>query len=267
MSKKVDHYGPQYSNFVTNLYKEIRQETYGSDIGQNGWITQEEQDLFIEWLSLDKEDVLLDVACGSGGPTLRLAERMGCFITGVDIHEDGIKAAKKQAKEKDLTSQSKFMVIDASGKLPFENASFDAVMCIDAINHLPNRLQVLNEWNRVLKSNGKLLFTDPITVTGSLSKEDIEIRSSIGYFLFVADGVDEKLLSESGFNIVHKVDRTENMAQMALKWRNARANKADLLIKAEGKEVFEGQQQFFEVCARLGAHKDLSRFAFYATKK
>ncbi len=78
--------------------------------------------------------------------------------------------------------------MDASDALPFADAQFDALVCIDAINHLPGRLSVLREWRRVVKEDGLILFTDPITVTGLLSNEEIAIRSSIGYFLFTPPG-------------------------------------------------------------------------------
>lgn len=100
MSKAVDHYGSQYGNFITNLYQEIRKEMFGADIGQNGWLTAQEQGLFIEWLNVDPNQTLLDFACGSGGPTLRIAEITGCSVIGVDIHEQGIAAVNQQKQSK-----------------------------------------------------------------------------------------------------------------------------------------------------------------------
>ena len=267
MNEKVDHYGSQYSNFVSELYEEIRKDAFEIDIGQNGWLTADEQDIFIDWLELNGEIHLLDIACGSGGPTLRISEKTGCTVTGIDIHEDGIKAANTQAKSRGLTEKTSFIVSDGSTELPFENETFDAVYCIDAINHLPDRAKVLKEWNRILKPGGRLVFTDPITITGVISKDDIDVRSSIGYFLFAADGADERLLKNAGFEVKHKTDRTENMKEMAEKWKDAREKRAGELIKAEGREAFEGQQIFFKVCEELAKGKDLSRFAFLAVKK
>jgi ubiquinone/menaquinone biosynthesis C-methylase UbiE len=48
---------------------------------------------------------------------------------------------------------------DAGLPLPFADASFDAVVCIDAINHRPDRLGVLRDWHRVLKPGGRIMFT------------------------------------------------------------------------------------------------------------
>ncbi len=87
----VDHYGAQYGHFASKLYAEIRAETFEEDIGQNGWLTADEQDLFLSWLALTPDCSLLDVACGSGGPTLRIATPTDCLVHGVDVHEQLIR--------------------------------------------------------------------------------------------------------------------------------------------------------------------------------
>jgi SAM-dependent methyltransferase len=262
----VDHYGAQYGHFASRLYIQIRAETFGEDIGQNGWLTVEEQDMFLAWLALTPESKLLDVACGSGGPTLRIARITGCRVRGVDIHEQGIAAGRARAKEEDLTERATFEQLDGSQPLPFPDASFDAVICVDAVNHLPNRSRIFEDWARVLRPGGRLVFTDPIVVTGPLTNEEIRIRSSIGFFLFVPAGLDERLLADAGFRVAEAVDRTENMARMAERWHAARAARDAELRRLEGDATFDGQQRFFEVAARLAAERRLSRFAFHARR-
>jgi ubiquinone/menaquinone biosynthesis C-methylase UbiE len=188
---QVNLYGTQYGNFATDLYAEIRRAAVGEDIGQNGWNTAAEQDQFIQWLGLGPSDYLLDVACGAGGPALRLTRLTGCRVTGIDIHEQGIAQARDRAALDELGDWATFEVVDASGSLPFGDATFDVVTCIDAINHFPDRLAVLREWRRVLKPGGRLLIADPITVTGPLTNQEIAIRSSIAFFLFVPPDYDE----------------------------------------------------------------------------
>lgn len=262
----VDHYGAQYGHFASKLYSDIRADAFGEDIGQNGWLTADEQDLFLSWLGLTDDNRLLDIACGSGGPTMRIALETGCRVQGVDVHEQGIAEARARAKEKGLGERAKFDVVDAGKPLSFADGSFDAVICIDAVNHLPNRAQVFEEWHRVLRPGGRLVFTDPIVVTGPLTNQEIAIRSSIGFFLFVPAGFDERLLLDAGFEVVETVDRTENMARMAHRWLSSRERRSSDLRKVEGDETFEGQQRFFEVAARLAAERRLSRIAFHARR-
>src|SRR5262245_60330407 len=79
------HYSAAYGNFASELYAEIRTEAFGEDIGQQSWLSAEEQDRLIDWLDLQPNHRLLDVACGSGGPTLRIVERTGCRVRGIDL--------------------------------------------------------------------------------------------------------------------------------------------------------------------------------------
>ncbi|MEO8701848.1 MAG: methyltransferase domain-containing protein [Kofleriaceae bacterium] len=257
MTDHVELYGASYGNFATQLYADIRRDAFGEDIGQTSWIGAAEQDRFIEWLELRAGTRLLDVACGSGGPTLRIARTTGATVTGIDLHEQGIAKARDQAGE-----GARFEVADAAAPLAFGDASFDAVICIDAINHLANRGAVFAEWRRVLAPGGRLVFTDPIVVTGLLTGDEMRIRSSIGYFVFAPAGIDETLLVAAGFTIERVEDRTENMARLARGWFEARRVREPDLRSIEGADTFAGQQRFLETAAILAEQRRLSRFAF-----
>src|SRR5215475_13957475 len=154
MKPRVAHYDASYHNFQSDLYTEIRREAFGEDIGQNSWHTSDEQDKFIGWLQLTPGKSLLDVACGAGGPALRVAEKTGCSVVGVDVHEQAITTANAVAMEQGKGKIAEFLVADAATSLPFLDGRFDAITCIDAINHLPDRERVITEWKRVLKPGG-----------------------------------------------------------------------------------------------------------------
>src|SRR5262245_23564402 len=102
----VKHYDANYNRFSTDLYAEVRREAFGEDIGQNSWLTADEHDLFIEWLKLTGQSRVLDVACGSGRTTLRIAQRTGCSVHGIDIHAAAIAEAQSSAQQVDLTSRA-----------------------------------------------------------------------------------------------------------------------------------------------------------------
>ncbi|HWU89807.1 MAG TPA: class I SAM-dependent methyltransferase, partial [Kofleriaceae bacterium] len=257
----VAYYDAQYGNLASNLYAEVRGDTFDVDLGQTGWITVEEQDLFIGWLGLSPGTRLLDIACGSGGPMLRIAQQTGCDACGIDLHDRGLAQAAARASSAGLGERVTFRQADASQPLPFPDGSADAIICIDAINHLPDRRATFRDWARLLRPGGRLVFTDPIVVTGPVSHEELAIRSSIGFYLYVPRDLNERLLAESGFEIRTVADRTENMASVARRWHDARARRATALRELEGAQTFEGQQRFFDVTARVAAERRLSRIA------
>jgi hypothetical protein len=118
----------------------------------------------------------------------------------------------------------------------------------------------------VLKPSGRLLFTDPITMTGPLSKEEIVARSSAGFFLFVPADYDRAILEQCGLRILISEDVTESVFQIARKRLLARAAREDTLRKIEGDANFAQQQLFLEVAARVAQERRLSRFLYVAEK-
>ncbi len=260
------HYDANYGNFKTELYTQIRRDAYGEDIGQNSWHTVEEQNRFLSWLELGADKRLLDVACGAGGPALRIAVVTGCSVVGVDIHEQAIVAACSLAVDRGLSEKAEFRVVNASGQLPFPDADFDAITCIDAINHLTDRPRFVAEWIRLLKPNGRLLFTDPITLTGPLTNAEMTVRSSAGMYVFVPPGYDERVLEQAALQVLVAEDVTDNMAVVADRRRAARASRSVELVQIEGETAYRGQQEFLTMAARLADERRLSRFVYVAKK-
>lgn len=267
MPAEVDLYDGHYGHLAAYSQLAVRRETYDEDLGQASWITLAEARECFRLLGLGAGRVALEVACGSGGITCRMALETGAACVGVDINARGIEAARTMAREQNLSSQVSFQVVDAGQRLPFPDESFDAAFCNDSINHLPGRLDVLRDWHRVLRPSGRLLFTDPIVVTGQLTNEEIRVRSSIGFFLFTPVGHNERLLTDSGF-VVHEVrDVTGAVASVSRKWRDAREKRRDALVDLEGQESFESLQRFLDAVHTLASERRLSRYMYLASKR
>ena len=265
MSNQVDLYNSTYGNFQDQVLAEIRRETYGKDIGQNSWITTDEYDTFYGWLNLTPGDHILEVASGSGGPALYLAKKFKCRITGLDINEEGIKTANQTALDAKITD-AKFQIANVDQRLPFDDETFDAVMCVDSMNHFRNRLDYLKEWYRVLKSGNRTLFTDPVVITGPVSNEELAARSNIGFFLFVPLEITKGLIKEAGFKLLRCEDVTGNIELTSGRWHASRQKHREDLVKIEGKERFDGLQKFLSTVHKLTSERRLSRFVFLAEK-
>jgi cyclopropane fatty-acyl-phospholipid synthase-like methyltransferase len=265
VSNRVDLYNSTYGNFQKQVLAEIRRETYGEDIGQNSWITTDEYDTFYSWLNLSPGDRVLEVASGSGGPALYLARKFKCHLTGLDINEEGIKTANQQAADAKIQNAN-FQLADVDQRLPFDDETFDAVMCVDSMNHFRDRLSYLGEWQRMLKAGKRALFTDPVVMTGPVSNEELAARSSIGFFLFVPLEVTKNLIQEAGFKLVRCEDVTGNIELTSGRWHASRQKHRGDLIEIEGEERFDGLQKFLSTVHKLTSERRLSRFVFLAEK-
>ena len=265
MGDEVPLYASAYAGL--DAREQVRRETYGEDLGQSSWMTVDELDHFGEWLELRSGSRLLDVGCGSGGPALHLAEATGASVVGVDVLEEGIAAATAQARARDLDEQATFVRADAGERLPFEEESFDAVLSVDAMCHLPDRRNVLEEWHRVTRPTGRILFTDPTVVTGLVTGAEIADRSAIGVYVFSVAAMNEELLAEAGFDLVSREDLTESTATVARRWADARQHFSEQLVADEGAATFEGVQRFLEASHALARERRLSRYAYLAASR
>jgi SAM-dependent methyltransferase len=263
----MTHYDANYGNFQTELYGQIRREAFGEDIGQNSWLTAGEQDDFLVWLGLSPGKTLLDVASGAGGPALRIADIVGCSVVGIDIHEQAVSTANSVASQRGLSHLAEFQVANATGPLPFVDGSFDAITCVDGINHLPSRRDVVEDWARLLKNGGRLIFTDPATVTGPLTDVEIAIRSSKGFFLFVPPNYDELVIGQCGLRLLLRKDVTANMSEVAERRGAARKSRSAALREIEGDTTYEREQEFLAVTALVARERRLSRFLYVAEKR
>ena len=81
---------------------------------------------------------------------------------------------------------------------------------------------------------GRVLFTDPVVITGLVTNEELATRSSIGFFLFAPPGVNEHLIGEAGLALVRLEDGTENAARISTRWHDARAQDRDALVAISG---------------------------------
>jgi SAM-dependent methyltransferase len=264
---RANFYSAQYARIDSELAAEIRREVFGEDIGQESWRSAAEQAEITGLLGLTSESRVLDVACGAGGPSLALVERTRCQITGLDIQPEGIAHANSLAAERGIADRATFAVVDCGGRLPFQDNTFDAVLCIDAIGHLQDRFEALSEWGRLLRKGGRLVFTDPLVLTGVVAKSEIDDRLALGSnAFFVPPGLNEEAVRAAGLALLARKDRAGAVAEIGSRWHAARLRRAAILKREEGEESFERRQRMLATSAELARSGRLSRF-FYAAEK
>ncbi len=266
MAKRIDLFDSTYSHFTKQVLEAIRKETFGRDIGQNSWTTIDEYDRFLSWLDLLPEHHVLEVASGSGGPALYVVSHAGCRVTGIDANEAGVATATQSAADSNQADRITFTVANANSPLPFDDDSFDAILCIDSMNHFPDRLKVFQEWRRTLRPGRRAVFTDPVLITGPVTNDELALRSSIGLFLFVPLGFNEQMIEAAGFRLIRQEDATANAAMVSGRWHKSRERHKDALVKIEGEKRFAGLQQFFAAVHRLTTERRLSRIVYLVEK-
>lgn len=107
-------------------------------------------DKFIDW----QGQTVLDLGCAGGFMAEALNDR-GAQVTGIDPATEAISAAQSHA---DATGRDIRYDIGKGEALPYRDASFDAVVCVDVLEHVEDLNQVIVEVQRVLRPGGVFLF-------------------------------------------------------------------------------------------------------------
>ena len=112
---------------------------------------------------------VLDLCCGEGHNTRILAKK-GAKVTGIDFSPRQIELAKQEEKKEKLSI--KYLVMDAANLTELPDSYFDLVTCFMALQDIENYRKAVSETSRVLKPNGRFIFSIPhpcfekITVNG-----------------------------------------------------------------------------------------------------
>jgi len=114
-------------------------------------------DWYVEYLL--PSDLVLDVGCANGAHTVKAARRAR-RVVGVDYDVGQLRIATATARALGLRNVQVF-AWDLTRAFPFPDASIDAVLFLDVIEHLHPRVQVLTEIRRVLRPSGRLLVSGP----------------------------------------------------------------------------------------------------------
>lgn len=115
----------------------------------------------LEALAMRPGERVLDLACGPGTLTLRLAEAVGPggMALGVDLAPGMIEVARREADARGLKAEFRLMDVEA---LDLPDAGFDAAACGHGLQFCPDLNRALREARRVLKAGGRLAATVPV---------------------------------------------------------------------------------------------------------
>jgi 2-polyprenyl-6-hydroxyphenyl methylase / 3-demethylubiquinone-9 3-methyltransferase len=137
----------------TEVYEELGENWYEATDDPVALLRAESL-LLGQWVCsrLSARSNVLDIGCGGGFLSNRLAQE-GHTVTGIDLSADSLRVARNH----DSTGQVRYARGDAY-ELPFEQQSFDAVCCMDFLEHVEDIGQVIHEASRVLRAGGLFFF-------------------------------------------------------------------------------------------------------------
>lgn len=111
----------------------------------------------LPFLNAAKVKTVLDLGCGTGNDVLRLVQQ-GFTVTGLDFSDEAVRQGREKSEKLGLDAQ--FVVADMAKPLPFNKATFDAVMSNVAIHMFSDRItrELFKEIRRIIRPNGLFVF-------------------------------------------------------------------------------------------------------------
>ena len=154
---KFSHKGTEKKTLVTKLFNDIAKSydffnhffSFGIDYY---WRSR-----LVKKTSVSKKHLVLDVATGTGDVAFNMAPKAK-HVTGLDIASEMIKIANQKNNKKKFDNID-FIVGDGE-TLPFDDKSFDIITISFGFRNIANQEKALQEFNRVLKDDGRLLILE-----------------------------------------------------------------------------------------------------------
>jgi sarcosine/dimethylglycine N-methyltransferase len=110
---------------------------------------------------------VLDVGSGVGGPARFLAATYGCRVSGVDLSEPFVEAARYLTERTGLEDLVSFQTGSALA-LPFAGGRFDVVLLQHVAMNIADRAQLYHEIRRVLRPGGRFATYDVVSNNGEV---------------------------------------------------------------------------------------------------
>ena len=162
-------------------------------------------------LSVGKDDHILDIGCGIGGPARYMARRFGCRVTGIDLTPEFCEVGRRLTRSAGLADRVEIREGSALD-LPFADATFDGAYCQNVSMNIAERARQHAEAFRVIRPDGFLALSEL-----ALAEPDAQVTYPVPWS---SDGVHSYLetaeetvrsLSAAGFEILSCLDNTEKL--------------------------------------------------------
>ncbi len=141
--------------FYNTLPGDIDEKAFNSDMLVQRYFQRRKTESIKNSLSVEKNDVLIDIGCGSGVQIKELGKTGYFLAIGIDVNLNAIRFARERSLPK-----TEFIIAD-SQFLPIKSSRADKIICAEVIEHITNPQHLVNEIARVLKKGGSVVITTP----------------------------------------------------------------------------------------------------------
>ena len=186
---------------------------------------------------------VLDVAAGMGGPARYLAHNYGCRVTGIDLTESRVAGARRLTELTGLSDRVSFRAANALDN-PFGDETFDVVIGQEAWCHIPDKARLIGECVRVVKSGGRLAFTDILEGRGLSPEDRAELAQGMGY-ADLASLADYRALLEAAGCVVEEAE------DLSARWAVILRQRLEMYRGLEGQTVARFGQATFDRWDRI----------------
>jgi SAM-dependent methyltransferase len=144
------------SRIEERIWREVYGAEYPEGLDPHSFLSRSELDRFVGDLALRPGQVLVDLGCGRGGPSLWVAAATRAHLVGVDIAVNALEAARARAAAMHADAEFRQGSFEATG---LRDETAHAVMSVDALLFTPSKTDALVELRRILRPGGRLVFT------------------------------------------------------------------------------------------------------------
>lgn len=148
---------------------------------------------------LNKDQKVLELACGSGQLTDVLASKVNTWIA-TDFSPNMVNETSKRVKLQNVT----FEVCDAT-KTNYPDNSFDVIIISNALHIMPNPDKALKEIKRILKEDG-IVIAPTFVFEGKINKPLLYIAEKLGHKVFYKwdSNAYSNFVKQNGFTVIDK---------------------------------------------------------------